>query len=236
MKRLNSHRLLLVEDEDHIAQGLIFNLEQEGYEVIHAADGQRALAALDGDGFSLVILDLMLPDMNGLDICKWIRDRDPRLPVLILTALGEESQRIEGLRKGADDYLTKPFSLGEFLLRVRGILKRSAWYRPNGRDERPYHFGENRVDLGEGKAVTPQGEFFLTDLEIRILRTFMEHEGEVLERAKLLASVWHLSPETETRTLDNFMERLRKYFEKNPSSPKHFQTIRGKGYRFKRKG
>ena len=233
MGRLNSHCLLLVEDEDHIAQGLIYNLEQEGYQVVHAANGKQALAALDTNSFSLVILDLMLPDMSGLDICQKIRDRDSQLPILILTALSGENHRIEGLRKGADDYLTKPFSLAEFLLRVQGILKRSAWYRPKNQEERPYVFGENRVDLKNGKAITPLGEFFLTDLEIRILRIFFEREGEILERTELLASVWHVSPETETRTLDNFMARLRKYFEKNPSSPQHFLTIRGQRLSFR---
>jgi len=232
MGPLNPHHLLLVEDEDHIAQGLIYNLEQEGYQVTYAANGEKALAALGENTFSLVILDLMLPDMSGLDICQKIRDRDPRMPILILTALSGESHRIDGLRKGADDYLTKPFSLAEFLLRVRGILKRSAWYRPHGREERPYLFGENWVDLKEGKALTSQGEIFLTDLEVRILRIFFEREGEILERSELLTSAWHVSPETETRTLDNFIARLRKYFETNPSSPQHFLTIRGKGYRF----
>jgi len=232
MGGLNTQHLLLVEDEIHIAQGLVYNLEQEGYQVTHAASGEKALAALQKNTFSLVILDLMLPDMSGLDICKKIRERDPRLPVLILTALSGENHRLDGLRRGADDYLTKPFSLAEFLLRVRGMLKRSAWYRPHGHEKSPYIFGENRVDLKNGKATTALGEIFLTDLEVRILSTFFEREGEVLERSELLASVWHVSPEAETRTLDNFVARLRKYFEKNPSCPRHFLTIRGKGYRF----
>jgi DNA-binding response OmpR family regulator len=232
MEHLSAHRLLLVEDEDHIAQGLIYNLEEEGYEVIHAATGEQALENLRKQAFSLVILDLMLPDMSGLDICQKIRSQDPKLPVLILTALSGESNRIDGLLKGADDYLTKPFSLAEFLLRIRGMLKRSEWYRPHGGEESLYLFGENRVDLKEGKALTPEDEIILTDLEVRILQLFFEREGEILRRSELLASVWHVSPETETRTLDNFIARLRKYFEKNPSEPKHFLTIRGKGYRF----
>ena len=232
MGLLNSHHLLLVEDEVHIAQGLIYNLEQEGYQVTHAATGEKALAALQKHSFSLVILDLMLPDMSGLDICKKIRDRDTRLPVLILTALSDENHRIDGLRKGADDYLTKPFSLTEFLLRIRGMLKRSEWYHSQGKEESPYLFGKNQVNLKNGKAVTSQGEIVLTDLEVRILRLFFDREGEILERSELLASAWHISPETETRTLDNFVARLRKYFETNPSRPQHFLTIRGKGYRF----
>jgi DNA-binding response OmpR family regulator len=211
---------------------LIYNLKEEGYEVIHAATGKEALEALQKHAFSLVILDLMLPDVSGLDICQKIRNQDPRLPVLILTALSGESHRVNGLLKGADDYLTKPFSLTEFLLRIGGMLKRSEWYRPHGGEESPYLFGENRVDLKEGKALTPEDEIILTDLEVRILRLFFEREGEILRRSELLASVWHVSPETETRTLDNFIARLRKYFEKNPSEPRHFLTIRGKGYRF----
>ncbi len=224
--------LLLVEDEAHIAQGLIFNLEQEGYRVVHAATAMEAKAAMEEMDFSMLILDIMLPDGNGLDICQSVRDKDDRIPILILTALGDEPHRVNGLKQGADDYLTKPFSLTEFLLRVKRMLERSAWYRPPAASQDIFRFGGCRVDLTEGKAQTLQGEIDLTDLEMKILRIFFAREGETLERSELLASVWRVSPETETRTLDNFIARLRKYFETDPSHPEHFLTVRGKGYRF----
>jgi DNA-binding response OmpR family regulator len=232
MNRSAEYTLLLVEDELHIAQGLIFNLEQEGYHVIHAATAREAEAALEETDFALLILDIMLPDGNGLNICRAVRERDGRIPILILTALGDEPHRVNGLLHGADDYLTKPFSLTEFLLRVKRMLERSAWYRPRFSGQDVFRFGSCRVDFGERKAQTPQGEIDLTDLELRILRIFFSREGELLERSELLASVWRLSPETETRTLDNFVARLRKYFEADPSHPQHFLTVRGKGYRF----
>ncbi|NLV24255.1 MAG: response regulator transcription factor [Deltaproteobacteria bacterium] len=232
MKPSPGHTILLVEDEIHIAQGLIFNLEQEGCHVIHAATAHEAWTALERMDFSLLILDVMLPDGNGFDICRSVRERDGRIPILFLTALGDEAQRINGLAHGADDYLTKPFSLTEFLLRVKRMLERSDWYRPSPASQDVVNFGGCRVDFKEGKALTLQGEIGLTDLEMKILRIFFSREGEILERSELLASVWGLSPETETRTLDNFIARLRKYFEADPSHPEYFLTVRGKGYRF----
>ena len=232
MNQPTGYTLLLVEDETHIAQGLIFNLEQEGYRVVHAATGKEALAALEEKDFSLLILDIMLPDTNGFNICRSVREKDNRIPILILTALGEENHRVTGLMHGADDYLTKPFSLTEFLLRVKRMLERSTWYRPSAGSRNIFLIGPSRVDLKEGKATTPQGQTDLTELEVRILRIFFSREGELLERSELLESVWRVSPETETRTLDNFMARLRKYFEADPSHPEHFLTVRGKGYRF----
>ena len=232
MNEPDAPTLLLVEDEEHIAQGLIFNLEQEGYRVVHAATGKKALEALAARDFSLLILDVMLPDANGFDICRSVREQDSRVPVLILTALGDETHRITGLRQGADDYLTKPFSLTEFLLRVKRMLERSHWYRPAPGSRNLYRFGPCVVDLKERRATTLCGEIELTDLEARILGVFFGREGEVLERSELLASVWKMSPEAETRTLDNFIARLRKYFETDPSHPEHFLTVRGKGYRF----
>lgn len=224
--------ILVVEDEPHIARGLAFNLEQEGYRVVVAASGEEALRLLPEHSFALVVLDLMLPGLGGLEVCRRIRALDPRLPVLMLTALSSEADRVEGLRHGADDYLTKPFSLAEFLLRVEGILRRSAWYRRPVDAGQPYRFGENRVDLASGRAATPRGDVALTELELKMLRQFVAREGEVLSRAELLESVWGMSPESETRTLDNFVVRLRKYFEPDPSAPVYFLTVRGRGYRF----
>ncbi|MHB8767058.1 MAG: response regulator transcription factor [Deferrisomatales bacterium] len=224
-------RVLLVEDEPHIAKGLSFNLGLEGYRVTHAESGEAALELLAAEPFDLVVLDLMLPGIDGVEVCRRLRRRDPRLPVLMLTARGEETDRVRGLSAGADDYLTKPFSLQEFLLRVGGMLRRSGWYRPSGGRHR---FGGNEVDLDARAAWTPRGEVTLTELEAKMLRAFLEREGEVLTRAELLASVWGVSPEAETRTLDNFVVRLRRYFETDPANPVHLVTVRGRGYRFVR--
>lgn len=226
-------KILLVEDEPSIARGLVFNLEEEGYRVVHVTTGEAALEVLTGASFALVVLDLMLPGIDGLQVCRRLRHLDPRLPVLMLTARGEEQDRVQGLSAGADDYLTKPFSLDEFLLRVKGMLRRSEWYHRVSPEE-DYTFNGNRVNLRAATADTPLGELTLTELEVRMLRTFFRREGEILPRAELLEAVWGMAPDTETRTLDNFIVRLRKYFEPDPARPRHFLTVRGRGYRFLR--
>ncbi len=225
-------RILLVEDETHIAQGLIFNLELEGFLVTHAETGAAAMEAFNSRPYDLVVLDLMLPDSHGIDLCRQMRKESPQLPILMLTALGEEQDRIRGLKEGADDYLTKPFNLDEFLLRVHGILRRSAWYQPTVNKEEIYLFNNNRIDLKNLEAVTAHGNISLTELEGRMLETFFASEGDTLTRADLLKSIWGMTEGTETRTLDNFIVRLRKYFEDDPAKPKHFLTVRGRGYRF----
>jgi DNA-binding response OmpR family regulator len=227
-------RILIVEDEVHIARGLIFNLEQEGYAVHHVENGRDAFDLLDQEPFDLLVLDLMLPDISGLDVCRQVREYFPDLLVLMLTALGTDEDRIIGLSQGADDYLPKPFNLDEFLLRVKALLRRA----PTAQAVPPssfYRFGGNRVDLEQGLARTPRGDFDLTDLEIKMLKVLIKKEGQVVSRAELLQEVWGVTPDTETRTLDNFVVRLRKYFEKNPARPVHIQTVRGRGYRFIRK-
>jgi len=233
---MNKPRILLVEDEIHIAQGIIFNLEADGYRVVHVETGTAALAALENGPFSLVVLDLMLPDMDGLSICQQIREKNKRLPILILTARGDEGDRVRGLELGADDYMTKPFNLSEFLLRVQGMLRRSEWYRPEVGGVERYAFGTNEVDFRGRRARTAHGIVELTELEVRMLQIFFSRADETLTRPELLESVWGVSPESETRTLDNFIVRLRKYFELDPSRPVHFLTERGRGYRFVRNG
>ena len=231
---MTAPHILVVEDEEHIAQGLVFNLEQEGYQVTHAETGSAAMQIFDSERFDLVILDLMLPDGHGIDLCKKMRETSPQLPILILTALGEEHSRVKGLQAGADDYLGKPFNLEEFLLRVSGMLRRSTWYQPDLSKNESYQFGRNSVDLKNLQAVTANGVIRLTELEGRMLETFFAHAGDTLTRAELLKSVWGMAEDTETRTLDNFVVRLRKYFEQDPSNPQHFLTVRGRGYRFER--
>ena len=231
---MTAPHILVVEDEEHIARGLVFNLEQEGYQVTHAETGSAAMQIFDSERFDLVVLDLMLPDGHGIDLCKKMRETSPQLPILILTALGEDHSRVKGLQAGADDYLGKPFNLEEFLLRVSGMLRRSTWYQPDLSKNESYQFGRNNVDLKNLQAVTANGVIRLTELEGRMLETFFAHAGETLTRAELLKSVWGMAEDTETRTLDNFVVRLRKYFEQDPTNPRHFLTVRGRGYRFER--
>ncbi|GAB4296593.1 MAG: response regulator transcription factor [Desulfuromonadia bacterium] len=233
MDQAESPLILLVEDELHLARGICFNLEMEGFRVRHLERGEGVMDLLAIDHFSLIILDVMLPGMDGFTLCRKIREKDQRVPILILTARGEEGDRVTGFESGADDYLTKPFSLTEFLLRVKGMLKRSSWYRPEPVDE-GYRFGENEVHLLSYQARTAQGEIDLTELEVRMLSLFFQKQGEIITRAELLEKVWGYTSDTETRTLDNFIVRLRKYFEPDPSHPVHFQTVRGVGYRFRR--
>ena len=229
---MSDAHILLVEDEPNIASGLIYNLEAEGYRVTHVERGEEALEQLWQDSFALIILDIMLPGIDGFEVCRQLRRQDPKLPILMLTARSEDKDRVEGLGVGADDYLTKPFNLDEFLLRVKGILRRSAWYRPQAAPERHFDFGDNIVNLHDSTAQTAHGNIRLTEHEVKLLRTFFQREGEIIGRRELLESVWGLNPDTETRTLDNFIVRLRKYFESDPSEPVHFLTIRGRGYRF----
>ncbi|WP_305044618.1 response regulator transcription factor [Geoalkalibacter sp.] len=229
-----AYRILVVEDEPHIAQGLVFNLEHEGFAVTHAESGEEALRLLESAPVDLLVLDLMLPGISGLEVCRRSRRRYPHLPILMLTALSRDQDRIAGLAEGADDYLAKPFNLEEFLLRVKAILRRAQ--RQNGAAmlAAVYRFGDNQVDLQGARAQTPRGGFDLTELEVRMLELFFAREKELVTRQELLQKVWGMAPDTETRTLDNFIVRLRKYFEKNPARPMHFRTVRGRGYRFYR--
>ena len=223
--------LLLVEDEPHLAQGLIYNLEAEGYHVDHVGSGELALESLKKQDYALIVLDLMLPGISGIEVCQTLRRQKNQVPILMLTARSADEDRIAGLSSGADDYLVKPFNLKEFLLRVAALLRRSHWQhrkQPN----KIYQLGENSVDLETYKAETPNGPLQLTELEVKVLKLFIEQEGKVLSRGELLKKAWGMSPKTETRTLDNFIVRLRKYFEKDPGKPRHFQTVRGRGYRF----
>ena len=223
--------ILLVEDEPHIAQGLIYNLQAEGYQVSHVESGEEAMIHLAEHACALLILDLMLPGIDGLQVCRKVRKQDLQLPILMLTARGDEQDRIAGLSVGADDYLAKPFNLKEFLLRVSGLLRRSNWQHTGAQNNR-YHFGNNCIDLQTHQAETADGKLQLTELEMKMLSLFFSSEGRVISRGELLKSVWELDPDTETRTLDNFIVRLRKYFETDPTKPCHFLTIRGRGYRF----
>ncbi|MFA7061866.1 MAG: response regulator transcription factor [Pedobacter sp.] len=232
---IDKPHIMLVEDEIHLARGICFNLELEGCRISHFEAGEKALATLEVEHFDLIILDVMLPGMDGFQVCSAVRELDPRVPVLMLTARSEDADRVAGLEHGADDYLTKPFNLVEFLLRVKGMLRRSSWYRPDPVEE-AYRFGDNEVFLLSYRARTAQGEIDLTEMEVRVLVLFFQKEGDIVPRSELLQTVWGYTSDTETRTLDNFIVRLRRYFEPDPGKPVHFQTVRGVGYRFIRKG
>lgn len=225
-------KILLVEDEKHLAKGLKFNLEKEGYKVVLAENGIAALETLGAQDFDMLILDLMLPELGGLEVTKKIRETNIRFPILMLTAKSNDEDRALGLKAGADDYLTKPFHLPELLLRVKGILRRSEWYKESIHDQEVFHFSNMWIDFTTGRAKGCAGEFFLTVREAQVMKLLVSKKGGVVTREELLEKVWGYSPETETRTLDNFIVRLRKYFEKNPQNPKHILTIREKGYQF----
>lgn len=227
-----SRKILVVEDETHLAKGLKFNLEREGYSVTVAEDGHAAMERLQEQEFDLVILDLMLPKMGGMEVAKKIRETNIRFPILMLSAKSTEEDRAAGLAVGADDYLAKPFHLPELLLRVKGILRRWDWYKQPVQDQEIFRFGEMWINFGTGKAKGCSGEFYLTAKEALVMKLLVANKGNAVTREELLEKVWGYDPETETRTVDNFIARLRKYFEKRPQKPRHILTVREKGYQF----
>jgi two-component system alkaline phosphatase synthesis response regulator PhoP len=227
--------ILVVEDDPHLAAGVVENLRAEGYVVHHVGDGLDALAWLRKEHCELVVLDVMLPGMDGLGVCRTIRNEGNNTPVLFLTARGDPQDRIHGLEAGGDDYLAKPFHLHEFLLRVRAILRRWEWYQassasPSGAVLR---FGGNEVDFRAFRARSFSGVAQeLTEKEAMILKVLAEKPGEIVSREDLLERVWGYDVFPSTRTVDNFILRLRKRFERDPAQPKHFLTVWGVGYRF----
>ena len=225
-------KILLVEDEKHLAKGLAFNLERDDFVVTVAEDGEKALECFRSNEYDMMILDLMLPKLGGLDVIREIRKTNMRFPVLVLTAKSTDEDRTLGLESGADDYLTKPFHLPELLLRVKGILRRKEWYQEPANREGRFQFDDFWVDFETGKARGCDGEFYLTAKEAMIMSLLVNKKGEVVSREELLEKVWGYSPDMETRTVDNFIARLRKYFEKKPQKPKYLLTVREKGYRF----
>ena len=236
-------RILIVEDERHIAEGLQLNLSLQGYSVEIAGNGTAALEKWRGWGPDLIVLDIMLPGVDGIKVLRRIRAEDEKLPVLILSARSTAEDRVRGLIHGVDDYMVKPFVLEELLLRVERLLTRSAWGDPDrttdGKGDAAEHilvFGENRVDLETGEADCAAGTIRLTDQELKLLAVFAENPGKPLPRKLLLEAGWGYSRFTSTRTVDNFIVRLRKYFEADPRSPRHFISIRSRGYLFDAEG
>ncbi len=225
-------RILLVEDEETLAIGLEYNLSSEGYVVVRAADGQQAIAEFVKQPFDLVILDIMLPFIDGFEVARRIRESAPQLPILMLTARKTAKDRVHGLQTGADDYLTKPFHLEELLLRVRGMLRRKMWYREDTGIASVYRFGENEINFDSLVCRAGATAVQITPHEAMVLRYLIAHRGKIVSRKELLERVWQLHGEMETRTIDIFISRLRKYFEKDPSHPAFIISIRGAGYMF----
>ena len=223
-------RILVVDDEAHLAAGISENLEAEGYAADVAHDGAEGLDKIRAKAYDLVLLDVMMPKLNGLEVCEAIRRDGLQTPVLFLTVKSDPADRIRGLEAGGDDYLAKPFHLKELLLRVGAILRRSDWYN---RDDTDVSFAGNEIDFKTYQARAWDGsEHALTHKEAMILKVLSEHAGEIVPREDILDKVWGYEVFPSTRTIDNFIVRLRKRFERNPEAPAHFHTVRGVGYRF----
>jgi two-component system alkaline phosphatase synthesis response regulator PhoP len=223
-------RILVVDDEEHLAAGIRENLQAEGYETDVAHNGEQGLAKVRAGAFDLILLDVMMPKLDGLQVCEQIRAAGLQTPVLFLTVKGEPADRIRGLEAGGDDYLAKPFHLKELLLRVAAILRRTDWYNQSTAS---LSFGGNEIDFRTYHARAWDGsEHALTHKEAMIMKMLADHLGAIVPREGILDKVWGYEVFPSTRTIDNFIVRLRRRFERDPEAPKHFHTVRGVGYRF----
>ena len=233
-------RILVVEDEQHLADGLRFNLEAEQYEVDLVDNGEEALQRLmaDASRYDLVILDVMLPGIDGFAVATELRQAKRFVPVLMLTARSRSEDVLRGFGAGADDYLPKPFELPILLSRVRGLLRRHEWFREAAAVQASpevasqFSFGDKSIDFEQLEVRVGDKRMPLTLMEASLLRYFVQHEGNPVPRKAILEDVWGVREDTDTRAIDNFIVRLRRYIEDDPSSPRHLQTIRGVGYRF----
>jgi two-component system alkaline phosphatase synthesis response regulator PhoP len=230
-------QILIIEDDRHIADGLQLNLRFKGYQVWVAPDGPSGLQQYQALKPDLVVLDIMLPGIDGFSVLRNIRLEDQRIPILILSARGDIEDRIQGLAYGVDDYLAKPFNLEEFLLRVERLLVRGEWSRgketPSVHVPETYEFGGNRIDFTTASAWGVGGKtIHLTEQEVKLLKLFISNRGKPLSRSKLLEIGWSYAGHITTRTVDNFVVRMRKYFEKNPKAPVFFRSLRSVGYVF----
>jgi DNA-binding response OmpR family regulator len=235
----DSTRILIVEDETHLAQGLFFNLQAEGFEAAIAGDGESALAMLaDGTKFDAVLLDVMLPGKDGFTVVQSLREQQNYVPVLMLTARGRPEDVLRGFAAGADDYLPKPFDLSILLARLNGLLRRMAWHRPPATTETPseepgkFEFGGRCIDFEALELTSPGKNIHLTLMEADFLRYLVRNQGRIISRKELLEQVWRVREDTDTRAIDNFVVRLRRYIEDEPTNPVYLKTIRGVGYRF----
>ena len=235
-----SKLVLIIEDDQHIAEGLQLNLNLKGYQVAIASDGPSGLQQWRQERPDLIVLDIMLPGIDGMSVLRNIRLEDERIPILILSARGDIEDKLEGLAYGVDDYLSKPFNLDEFLLRVDRLVLRGDW----SRQRRPmntavpeiFEFGENRIDFTTAQARGADGcAIRLTEQEVKLLKLFVVNRGRPLSRSKLLEIGWSYTGRVTSRTVDNFVVRMRRYFEKNPKKPVYFKSLRSVGYIFQDK-
>ena len=222
-------KILIVEDEPNMVAGLRDNFEFEGYEVMSAADGAEGLARAISDSPDLVLLDVMMPKMSGLEVCKQLKAKRPSMPIIMLTARGQEVDNVVGLELGADDYVTKPFSIRELMARVKAVLRRSHTLP---KEEDRYSFGDTEVDLKKCRVTRAGKEIEISGTEFELLKYFVVHSGEILSRDRLLEDVWGYDRYPTTRTVDAHLVRLRQKLEPNPEQPRFFLTVHGTGYRF----
>ncbi len=225
--------ILLAEDEENLHEALKLNLELEGYDVTSAFDGAVALNAVKSEYFDLIILDIMLPEMDGISVLETIRISNNEVPILILSAKNSSADRVLGLKKGADDYLTKPFNLEELLLRVHKLINKNKKLLDKSTVGNSYTFGNNIIDFKAQEAVTQfSGKIQLSKKETMLLKLLIENKNEVVPREKILQSVWGYNVYPTTRTIDNFILNFRKYFEEDSRNPKYFHSVRGVGYKY----
>jgi DNA-binding response OmpR family regulator len=234
---MSTFRILVVEDEKHLAEGLLFNLQAEGYEVAHAPDGERALALLEREHFDAALLDVMLPGKSGFEVAAELRKSQNYLPLLMLTARSRPEDVLQGFAAGADDYLPKPFDLSILLARLNGLLRRMKWHslarpEPASDDLPQFEFAGRRIDFENLRLEALGKEVHLTLMEADLLRYLVRNQGRSISRKELLEQVWRLREDTDTRAIDNFIVRLRRYIEDEPSSPRYLRTVRGIGYSF----
>lgn len=225
--------ILLVEDEENLHESLKLNLELEGYEVSSAFDGVSALKAVQQEYFDLIILDVMLPEMDGISVTESIRLTNNEVPILILSAKNTSADRVLGLKKGADDYLTKPFNLEELLLRVKKLIEKNKKLQDKETIGNNYSFGNNAIDFSAQEATSYDGrKIQLSKKEAMLLKLLIENKNEVVTREKILQAVWGYNVYPTTRTIDNFILNFRKYFEEDSRNPRYFHSVRGVGYKY----
>jgi two-component system alkaline phosphatase synthesis response regulator PhoP len=233
MSEKNKASILLVEDEENLHEALKLNLELEGYSVSSAVDGSEALRAVEQEYFDLVILDVMLPEVDGITVAETIRVHNNQVPILILSAKNTSADRVLGLKKGADDYLTKPFNLEELLLRVQKLIEKNKKMQDRSSVGDTYSFGANTIDFKAQEATTKNGERVqLSKKEAMLLKLLIENKNEVVPREKILQTVWGYNVYPTTRTIDNFILNFRKYFEEDSRNPRYFHSVRGVGYKY----
>ena len=232
-KEIARANILLVEDEENLHEALKLNLELEGYEITSAYDGNEALKAVKDEYFDLMILDVMLPHVDGITVAETIRLSNTELPILILSAKNTSADRVLGLKKGADDYMVKPFNLEELLLRVEKLIRKNKQLQDKENIGETYQFGNNIVDFKAQTATTFSKEMIeLSKKEAMLLKLLIENKNEVVTREKILQSVWGYNVYPTTRTIDNFILSFRKYFEKDTRNPQFFHSVRGVGYKY----